>query len=91
MRTLKVMMAYCGTRYHGYQRQNNANTVQAVVEAAVSKLLNTPTDCRMFPNRHRRTCGAVLFLAYHRKSHSLPEFCAGIEWIFAGGYFDFIL
>ena len=36
-------MAYCGTRYHGYQRQNNANTVQAVVEAAVSKLLNTPT------------------------------------------------
>ena len=42
MRTLKVMMAYCGTRYHGYQRQNNANTVQAVVEAAVSKLLNTP-------------------------------------------------
>ena len=43
MRTLKVMMAYCGTRYHGYQRQNNANTVQAVVEAAVSKLLNTPT------------------------------------------------
>ena len=43
MRTLKVMMAYCGTRYHGYQRQNNANTVQVVVEAAVSKLLNTPT------------------------------------------------
>ena len=79
MRTLKVMMAYCGTRYHGYQRQNNANTVQAVVEAAVSKLLNT------------RTCGAVLFLAHHRKSHSLPEFCAGIEWLFAGGYFDFIL
>ena len=43
MRTLKVMMAYCGTRYHGYQRQNNANTVQAVVEAVVSKQLNTPT------------------------------------------------
>ena len=87
MRTLKVMMAYCGTRYHGYQRQNNANTVQAVVEAAVSKLLNTPTviaGCS-------RTDTGVLFLAYHRKSHSLPEFCAGIEWIFAGGYFDFIL
>ncbi len=43
MRTLKVMMAFRGTQYHGYQRQDNANTVQAVVEAAVSRLLNTPT------------------------------------------------
>lgn len=43
MRTLKVTMAFCGTRYHGYQRQENANTVQEVVEQAVSRLLNEPT------------------------------------------------
>ena len=43
MRNLKVRMAFRGTRYHGYQRQENANTIQAVVEQALSKLLNTPT------------------------------------------------
>ena len=32
MRNLKVTMAYRGTNYHGYQRQNNGITVQEVVE-----------------------------------------------------------
>ena len=43
MRNLKVTMAFRGTKYHGYQRQENAVTVQEVVEGALSKLLNTPT------------------------------------------------
>lgn len=43
MRNLKVIMAFRGTAYHGYQRQKNAYTVQAAVEKAVSTLLNTPT------------------------------------------------
>lgn len=43
MRNLKVTMAFRGTNYHGYQRQNNALTVQEVVEGAVSKILNTKT------------------------------------------------
>ncbi|MDE6020435.1 MAG: tRNA pseudouridine(38-40) synthase TruA [Ruminococcus sp.] len=43
MRNLKVTMAFRGTNYHGYQRQNNALTVQEVVEDAVSKILNTKT------------------------------------------------
>lgn len=42
MRNLKVMMAYRGTAYHGYQIQNNALTVQAVVERCVGKVLNEP-------------------------------------------------
>ncbi len=42
MRNLKVMMAYRGTAYHGYQIQNNAVTVQAVVERCVGKVLNEP-------------------------------------------------
>lgn len=42
MRNLKVMMAYRGTKYHGFQRQPNALTVQEVVETALSKLLNEP-------------------------------------------------
>lgn len=40
MRNLKVMTAYRGTKYHGFQRQANAVTVQEVLEKAVSKVLN---------------------------------------------------
>lgn len=32
-------MAYCGAAYHGFQRQNNAVTVQQTVEEALSRLL----------------------------------------------------
>lgn len=40
MRNLKVFMSYRGTAYHGFQRQDNALTVQEVVEKCVSKVLN---------------------------------------------------
>lgn len=40
MRNLKVIMSYRGTRYHGFQRQDNAVTIQEVVEKAVSSVLN---------------------------------------------------
>lgn len=40
MRNLKVMMAYRGTAYHGFQIQNNGITVQEIVEKCVSKVLN---------------------------------------------------
>ncbi len=40
MRNFKVRMAYCGTRYHGYQIQNNAVTIQEIVERCVGKVLN---------------------------------------------------
>ena len=42
MRNLKVMTAYRGTKYHGFQRQDNALTVQEVLEKHVSKVLNEP-------------------------------------------------
>ena len=40
MRNLKVFMAYRGTNYHGYQRQDNAVTIQETVENALSVILN---------------------------------------------------
>ncbi len=39
MRNLKVFIAYNGADYHGFQRQDNAITVQEVVEKAIGKLL----------------------------------------------------
>jgi len=37
-RNLKLLLAYEGTRYHGWQYQENAHTVQAEVEEALHKL-----------------------------------------------------
>ncbi|MBQ8582634.1 MAG: tRNA pseudouridine(38-40) synthase TruA [Ruminococcus sp.] len=42
MRNLKVITAYRGTKYHGFQRQSNAITVQEVLEQKLSKVLNEP-------------------------------------------------
>lgn len=39
MRNFKVIMAYNGANYHGFQRQNNALAIQQVVEAALEKLI----------------------------------------------------
>lgn len=41
MRNLKVFIAYNGADYHGFQRQDNAISVQEVVEKAIGKLLKT--------------------------------------------------
>lgn len=40
MRNLKVIMAYRGTKYHGFQRQENAMTVQQKVEECLATILN---------------------------------------------------
>ena len=40
MRNLKIMTAYRGTNYHGFQIQNNAVTVQEVLQKGVSVVLN---------------------------------------------------
>ena len=42
MRNLKVFIAYNGAEYHGFQRQDNAVTIQEVVENCVGKLLKIP-------------------------------------------------
>ncbi len=38
MARYQVILAYDGSQYHGFQKQRRANTVQATVEAALSKL-----------------------------------------------------
>ncbi|MBW1991827.1 MAG: tRNA pseudouridine(38-40) synthase TruA [Deltaproteobacteria bacterium] len=37
-RNLKLTLEYNGTRYHGWQRQKNAPTIQAAVEEALARL-----------------------------------------------------
>ena len=42
LRNLKVFIAYNGAAYHGFQRQDNALTVQEAVENSIGKLLKIP-------------------------------------------------
>lgn len=42
MRTLKIVIAYDGTRYHGWQRQLNGLSVQQVLEEAVGRIAGRP-------------------------------------------------
>ena len=40
---IKITIEYDGTRYHGWQIQSRGETIQAVLEQAVSTFLKTPT------------------------------------------------
>jgi tRNA pseudouridine38-40 synthase len=42
MRNIKLLLAYDGTNYHGFQRQENAISVQAVLEQALGKICREP-------------------------------------------------
>jgi tRNA pseudouridine38-40 synthase len=39
-----IHLSYKGTHYHGWQRQNNAPTVQAEIEDKISLLLKAPIE-----------------------------------------------
>ncbi len=43
MRNLKVVMSYNGSKYHGYQRQDNADSIQQTVENAIKTLIGNET------------------------------------------------
>ncbi len=43
LRNLKVKIGYCGAAYHGFQRQNNAVSVQSVLEECLSRLTGSTT------------------------------------------------
>lgn len=46
MRNLKVIIAYNGAAYHGWQRQNNGVTIQGTVEDKMGMILNTPVTVK---------------------------------------------
>lgn len=42
MRRIKLRLEYCGTRYHGWQLQPQAPTIQGTVETCLARLTNGP-------------------------------------------------
>jgi tRNA pseudouridine38-40 synthase len=45
MRNLKLVIAYDGTDFHGWQRQPGLRTVQETLESAIGQLTGTPPAC----------------------------------------------
>jgi len=45
MRTIKLILQYDGTNYGGFQRQPNANTIQAELEGALRQVTGDPSLC----------------------------------------------
>ncbi len=44
MSRFKVIVAYDGTNYHGFQKQNNALTIQEVLEKAITSIVQQPIE-----------------------------------------------
>ncbi len=43
-RNIRLLLEYDGTRYHGWQRQQNALTIQQVLEEALERLTGEPVS-----------------------------------------------
>lgn len=72
MENIKLVLRYDGTRYHGWQRQQNAVTVQQVVEQALERVVKAPvtlTGCsRTDAGVHARE-----YVCNARMSTSIPD------------------
>lgn len=71
VRNLKVRIGYCGTAYHGFQRQDNAVTVQEILEDRLSRL----TAASVKINGCSRTDTGVHANEYYfsfKTEHSIP-------------------
>ena len=90
-RNIRLLLEYDGTRYHGWQRQLDAATIQGVLEAAVARLTQAPvaiigsgrTDAGVHARgqvANFRTESAIPLKAFHQGLNSLlPKDIAVLE------------
>lgn len=71
MKTIALRLAYCGTRYHGWQTQKNAVTVQETMETALGRVCGEPvriTGC----GRTDAGVHALVYCASFRTAATIP-------------------
>jgi len=90
-RNIRLLLEYDGTRYHGWQRQLDAATIQGVLERAVARLTQAPvaiigsgrTDAGVHAwgqVANFRTASAIPLKAFHQGLNSLlPKDIAVLE------------
>jgi tRNA pseudouridine38-40 synthase len=90
-RNIRLLLEYDGARYHGWQRQLDAATIQGVLEAAVARLTQAPaaiigsgrTDAGVHARgqvANFRTGSAIPLKAFHQGLNSLlPKDIAVLE------------
>ena len=72
MRTIKLVVAYDGSAYHGFQKQKNVQTVQNVLEEVLTMLCGEKSsNRRQWAHGCRGTCFGTDGDLYYEWSHSL--------------------
>lgn len=71
MRNLKVKIAYRGTAYHGFQRQENSVGVQNVIEAVLSRLTSSETVIHGCSRTDTGVHANEYFFSF-RTAHTIP-------------------
>lgn len=72
MRTIKLVVAYDGSAYHGFQKQKKVQTVQNVLEEALTMLCGEKVvTAGSGAHGCRRACFGTDGDLYYERTHSL--------------------
>ena len=71
MRTIKLVVAYDGSAYHGFQKQKNVQTVQNVLEEVLTMLCGEKVVTAGSGRTDAGTCFGTDGDLYYERAHSL--------------------
>lgn len=71
MRNILLTLTYDGSKYHGWQIQNNAVTVQEVFQNALLRVLGTPTDIKGCSRTDSGVHANMYCVSFHTE-HRIP-------------------
>ncbi|MBQ8132927.1 MAG: tRNA pseudouridine(38-40) synthase TruA [Clostridia bacterium] len=71
MRNILLTLTYDGSKYHGWQIQNNAVTVQEVFQNALFRVIGTPTDIKGCSRTDSGVHANMYCVSFHTE-HRIP-------------------